>query len=61
MRNIFKVILKISDMKDGNAILFAGSEHGINKNTRFKVYSKSEDTILPSGNIIEGQYKEKEL
>ena len=59
MRNIFKVILKISDMKDGNAILFAGSEHGINKNTRFKVYSKSEDTILPSGNIIEGQYKEK--
>ena len=35
MRNIFKVILKISDMKDGNAILFAGSEHGINKNTRF--------------------------
>lgn len=59
MKNIFKVILKISDMKDGNAILFAGSEHGINKNTRFKVYSKSEDTILPSGNIIEGQYKEK--
>ena len=59
MKNIFKIILKISDIKDGNVILFAGSEHGISKNTRFKVYSKSEDIVLPSGNIIEGQYEEK--
>ena len=59
MKNVFKIILKISDIKDGNVILFAGSEHGINKNTRFKVYSKSEDMVLPSGNVIEGEYKEK--
>lgn len=59
MKSVFKIILKISDINDGNVILFAGSEHGINKNTRFKVYSKSEDIVLPSGNIIEGEYKEK--
>lgn len=59
MRSIFKIVLKIADIRDGNIILLAGSEHGISKNTRFKVYSKSEDITLPSGNIIEGQYKEK--
>ncbi|PLV62505.1 CsgG/HfaB family protein [Brachyspira pilosicoli] len=59
MRNIFKITLKISDITDGNIILLAGYDHGLTKNTRFKVYSKSEDIVLPSGNVIEGQYKEK--
>ena len=59
MRNIFKITLKISDITDGNIILLAGYDQGLSKNTRFKVYSKSEDIILPSGNVIEGQYKEK--
>ena len=59
MRNIFKITLKISDITDGNIILLAGYDQGLTKNTRFKVYSQSEDIVLPSGNVIEGTYKEK--
>ena len=59
MKNIFKITLKISDITDGNIILLAGYDQGLNKNTRFKVYSKSEDIVLPSGNVIEGKYSEK--
>ena len=45
--------------KDIEFVLVDKENTPINKNTRFKVYSKAEDIVLPSGNIIEGEYKEK--
>lgn len=59
MRDIFKIVLKIADVDGGNVILLAGRNHGVNSKTRFKVYSKKEDIILPSGNVINGGYNYK--
>lgn len=59
MRNIFKIVLKIADVNGGNVILLAGRSHGVSPKTRFKVYSKEDDIILPSGNIINGGYQYK--
>lgn len=59
MRNIFKITIKIADMSDGNVILLAGKTHGVNKKTRFKVYSLKDDIVLPSGNTIKGGYQYK--
>ena len=35
------------------------SYHGVNQNTRFKVYSKKNDIVLESGNVISGGYQYK--
>ena len=59
MRSIFKITVKISDISDGNVILLVGRDHGVRKDTRFKVYSQNEDIILPSGNVIKGGYNYK--
>ena len=59
MRNIFKITLTIADINDGNVILLAGRNHGVSKNTRFKIYSKKEDIVLPSGSVISGGYNYK--
>ncbi len=59
MRDIFKIVLKISDIRDGNVYLLAGRNQGLDKKTRFKVYRKNEDIILSSGDVISGGYKYK--
>ncbi|MEI0603028.1 CsgG/HfaB family protein [Brachyspira alvinipulli] len=59
MRNTFKITIKIADISDGNVILLAGKTHGVDKKTRFKVYSEKDDIVLPSGTIIKGGYKYK--
>lgn len=57
IKNIFKITLKIADVQKGNVILLAGSDIGITKNYKFKVYRHEADIKLPSGNFIRGQYK----
>lgn len=59
LRDLFKIEIKISSINNGNIVLLAGLEHGINKNTRFKVYSKKDDIVLDNGVTIKGDYKEK--
>ncbi|PTY40840.1 CsgG/HfaB family protein [Brachyspira hampsonii] len=59
MRSIFKITLTVADVDGGNVILLAGKNHGVSSKTRFKVYSKKEDIILPSGNVISGEYNYK--
>lgn len=59
MRSIFKITLTIADVDGGNVILLAGKNHGVSSKTRFKVYSKKDDIILPSGNVITGGYNYK--
>ncbi|WP_300366972.1 CsgG/HfaB family protein [Brachyspira sp.] len=59
MRDTFKIVLKISDIYDGKVYLLVGRNQGINKKTRFRVYSKQDDIILSSGNVISGGYKHK--
>lgn len=59
MRDIFKIEIKISSINDGNIVLLAGFDHGISKNTRFKVYSKGSDITLDNGVVIKGGYKDK--
>ena len=59
MKDIFKITLTISDISDGNVIILAGRNHGVNQNTRFKVYSKKNDIVLESGNVISGGYQYK--
>ena len=59
MRDIFKIELRISSINEGDIILLAGLEHGISKNTIFKVFSKKDDIVLENGDIIRGGYKEK--
>ena len=59
MKSIFKITLTIADVDGGNVILLAGKNHGVSSKTRFKVYSKKEDIILPSGNVISGGYNYK--
>ncbi|MEI0699740.1 CsgG/HfaB family protein [Brachyspira intermedia] len=59
MRSIFKITLTIANVDGGNVILLAGKNHGVSSKTRFKVYSKKEDIILPSGNVISGGYNYK--
>ncbi|MEI0496015.1 CsgG/HfaB family protein [Brachyspira intermedia] len=59
MKSIFKITLTIADVDGGNVILLAGKNHGVSSKTRFKVYSKKEDIVLPSGNVISGGYNYK--
>ncbi|CRF33746.1 curli production assembly protein CsgG [Brachyspira suanatina] len=59
MRSIFKITLTIANVDGGNVILLAGKNHGVSSKTRFKVYSKKEDIVLPSGNVISGGYNYK--
>lgn len=59
MKNIFKIVLRISEINNRNVILLAGRNQGVNNQTRFKVYSKKDDIILSSGEIINGGYNYK--
>ena len=59
MKSIFKITLKIANVDGGNVILLAGKNHGVSSKTRFKVYSKKDDIVLPSGNTINGGYNYK--
>ncbi len=59
MRDIFKIMLKISYIDEGNIYLLAGRNHGIDKRTRFKVYSKKDDIMISPDNVISGGYQYK--